>query len=294
MAPPVPDPRPDFVRDLLRAGHRLRLGRLHVRIPPLRSLHRRRPRSHFHATPELFLQTGGATRFECPEQTFRLASGDICVMPRGVPHAETPLDLRRPYGVIVCMQSRDGFFIHRARADEARRILGYNAVHVTSPRARDMFHYLDTIAESDPGPAPHRPAVARALLEAFLLTAVTELQRAATAHPPLGSPLVLEAEKWVRTHLADPKLTVAAMARAQGCSPDHLTRRFRCERGLSPIAWITRERITLARDLLAEGRYRVAEVGWACGFNEPSYFIRVFRRHTGTTPRAYRLGLTPA
>ena len=45
----------------------------------------------------------------------------------------------------------------------------------------------------------------------------------------------------------------------------------------------------LAKDLLADPQRHVAEICWACGFNAPSYFIRVFRQQTGTTPRTYRL-----
>jgi AraC-like DNA-binding protein len=45
----------------------------------------------------------------------------------------------------------------------------------------------------------------------------------------------------------------------------------------------------LARDLLAHPEHNVAEVGWTCGFASPSYFIRVFKAHTGSTPKAWRV-----
>ncbi len=279
----------EFSRDLRATLGRLREGRLKVHIPPQQSLYRRLPQSSFHTTPELFIQTGGATDFECPGQAFRLATGEVCVIPRGVPHAETPIDRRTRYGVLVCMHTRDGFFLHRGKADPARRIEGYGSHRVTTPRS--PLRYIDDIAEHETILETDRPAYVRVLLEAFLVTALAELANPRSAPVVHTSPLVTQTQNFVRTHLADTSLSVAGLGRALACSPDHLSRQFRRETGLNPSVWIARERITLAKDLLAEHRLNIAEIGWACGFNEPSYFIRVFRRHAGTTPRAYRLQL---
>lgn len=69
---------------------------------------------------------------------------------------------------------------------------------------------------------------------------------------------------------------------------DQLTRRFSQELGCTVVAWLATERIALTRRLLPEGRYQVAEVAWAYGFAQPSYFIRVFRAPTGVTPPAWK------
>jgi transcriptional regulator GlxA family with amidase domain len=72
-----------------------------------------------------------------------------------------------------------------------------------------------------------------------------------------------------------------------GCATDTLSRQFHRERGVTLTSWIAKERVALAKELLADARYNVAEVGWACGFSAASYFIRVFRAHTGMTPKAW-------
>ncbi len=282
----------EFARDLRRTLALLRAGRLKIHIPPQRDLYRRKPEAKFHATPELFIQTGGATDFDCAGHSFRLATGQVCVMPRGLPHAETPIDRRTRYGILVCMAARDGFFLHRGKADPARRILGYGTHLVVSPRS--PLRYIDDIAEHETIPRGDRPAYVRTLLETFLIKTLAELADPGSAHAGQSSPLVTQTQNYVRTHLADIDLSIAGVAKALGCSPDHLSRQFHRETGLNPSVWIARERITLARDLLASSRLNVAEIGWACGFNEPSYFIRVFRRQVGTTPRAYRALHLPA
>ncbi|MDP0498401.1 MAG: AraC family transcriptional regulator [Verrucomicrobiota bacterium JB024] len=281
----------NYCKDLQRTLARLRSGKLQVRIPPRQELHRKRPNSHFHPNPELFIQTGGATDFDCAGQTFQLGTGEICVMPRGVPHAETPVDLDTPYSIIVCMNVQEGLYLMRARADASRRILGHDHIRLISTRGHDIFRYLDDISNLDHIPAKHRHAYTRALLEAFFITTCSELSQPAKLVARPGSPLVAEAEKFVHAHLSEPKLSVAGIALALNCTPDHLSRMFHRHRRLTLSTWIAQERIAQARSLLRSGTYNISEVGWACGFNEPSYFIRTFKRHVGMTPRQYRLSL---
>jgi len=276
-----------YERELEAALARLRAGRARVHVPRPVELHRRRPRSHFHPTPELFVQTGGATAFECPGGRFTLGTGELAVMPRGVPHAETPIDRRTPYGILVCMHARDGFTLHRARAAEGRAIQGWGTERLASARGREAFRYLDDVAEADKVPARHRRRFVGGLVDAFLVTLLGELHRPAVVSDA-RSPQVREAEKLARTMLADPELSVGRLAASAGCATDTLSRQFHRERGVTLTTWIARERVSLAKDLLADARYNVAEVGWACGFSTASYFIRVFRAHTGVTPRAWR------
>jgi AraC family transcriptional activator of tynA and feaB len=54
-------------------------------------------------------------------------------------------------------------------------------------------------------------------------------------------------------------------------------------------------RLRRAQRLLCDRRFDglgIAEIGWNCGFSEPSHFTRRFRERFGTTPSAYRLDRT--
>lgn len=276
-----------YERDLTGALERLRAGKVKVRVPRAVELHRKRPRSHFHPTPEFFVQTGGASRFECPGEEFTLGTGELAVIPRGVPHAETPIDRRTNYGVMVCMHWGDGFALHRGRANAEREIQGWGTERLASPRGRAAFRYLDDVAEADKVPVEHRARFVSGLVEAFVVTLLSELHRPAV-ESDARSPFVREAEKLARTMLPEPELSVERLAASVGCATDTLSRQFHRERGVTLTTWIAKERVVLAKELLADARYNVAEVGWACGFSAASYFIRVFRAHTGMTPRAWR------
>lgn len=58
--------------------------------------------------------------------------------------------------------------------------------------------------------------------------------------------------------------------------------------GKSPKEYIHHVRIHNAKILLKTSSLSIAEVASRCGFDDPSYFARVFRRSTGATPAEYR------
>jgi AraC-like DNA-binding protein len=73
-----------------------------------------------------------------------------------------------------------------------------------------------------------------------------------------------------------------------GVSEDYLTRIFRKETGLSLWEYINRYRVAQAWKLLENTGEPVAEIAKRCGFDDATYFCRVFKKITGTAPRQTR------
>ena len=278
--------RSQFSNELERLRKRIAKGGGRLFVPEPIGLHTRRHASHFHTTPEFFLQTGGATDFECPSGSFRLRTGDFCVIPAGVPHAETPIDLRTPYGVIVLMNHAAGCMLLRGWADESRRI--QSGDFLQSPLPTKAFRFFEEASNQHRLPKNLQRGFSTGLVTAFLVSVLAGLNTGTAQQESTSTPLVAEVEKIIRVEISRSDLSVASLAARVGCSADHLTRRFRAERGVALNAWITRERIDLACKLLERPEHNVAEVGWACGFSSPSYFISVFTRHKKATPLAWR------
>ena len=76
---------------------------------------------------------------------------------------------------------------------------------------------------------------------------------------------------------------------AAGRSHEHVCRTCQEVLGLTPSALINRVRSEFAADRLAQTNIPITEIAVECGLENISHFYRVFRRHYGTTPRAYRL-----
>ena len=92
---------------------------------------------------------------------------------------------------------------------------------------------------------------------------------------------------WVRAHPAE-DWTLASLAERAAMSVRTLQRQFRQSLGMSPVDWLVRERVELARQLLETSARPLAHVSSLAGFGSEESFRRHFRLATGVSPMAYR------
>jgi len=78
------------------------------------------------------------------------------------------------------------------------------------------------------------------------------------------------------------------MAREIGASDDYLGRVFRQELNISPWEYLKRYRIRQAKIMLDETENSVTNIAHQVGYDDPSYFSRVFCKVVGQSPREYR------
>ena len=64
-------------------------------------------------------------------------------------------------------------------------------------------------------------------------------------------------------------------------------RAFVDQLGVSPYQLIINERLKIAKNLLLEERLSIKETAYASGFSSPNYFIRLFKKHEGITPKQF-------
>ena len=83
-------------------------------------------------------------------------------------------------------------------------------------------------------------------------------------------------------------LTLESAARALFLSPDYLSRIFSKETGTSFNRYLNNVRITKAKELIRSGNLRLTDISQMVGYDDQSYFTKVFRRITGISPNEYR------
>ena len=101
---------------------------------------------------------------------------------------------------------------------------------------------------------------------------------------------------WVQQHLDRP-WTLEQLAAHAGTSVRTFTRRFREETGLSPLRWLTRQRVELARHLLETTDAGVDRVAEQSGFGTATSLRQHLHAAIGVAPQAYRRtfrGVPPA
>jgi AraC family transcriptional regulator len=91
----------------------------------------------------------------------------------------------------------------------------------------------------------------------------------------------------IAVHLVRP-LPILELARLARLSPSHFARAFKASTGVSPHAFVMRERIEQAKRLMLETQTSLCEIALICGLADQAHLTRMFRRVTGMSPAAWR------
>jgi transcriptional regulator GlxA family with amidase domain len=83
-------------------------------------------------------------------------------------------------------------------------------------------------------------------------------------------------------------ITVKDMAAISNMSPRNLSRRFEHATSNTPLEYLQRFRIENAKKMLENKSYGIEQVAMKCGYEDMSFFRKVFKRHVGMTPRDYK------
>lgn len=83
-------------------------------------------------------------------------------------------------------------------------------------------------------------------------------------------------------------INMDALAEVAGYSRSHFSRLFTKYLGVSPEEYLISLRIEKSANLLCEGENSVKEVSLRCGFKDPNYFCKVFRKKMGYSPGTLR------
>ncbi len=92
---------------------------------------------------------------------------------------------------------------------------------------------------------------------------------------------------YISTHLHEP-LSVSDLSKKACMSESHFHKTFKEELGVTPIDYINSQRIKLAIRLLEDPSRKIKEIYLECGFENRSYFNRLFKRKLQVSPGEYQ------
>ncbi len=110
------------------------------------------------------------------------------------------------------------------------------------------------------------------------------------SHPSFGGEYrtMQQVLSYIDSHL-DKSLSVNDLAVVAGLSRAHFSRIFAANEGLPPAEFVLQKRLRRAAKLLtAAANMPIKEVSVRCGFEDPNYFSKVFRRLYGINPSEFR------
>ena len=130
----------------------------------------------------------------------------------------------------------------------------------------------------------------RETLEAYLALMENTAVSSAPSSPVTSEldPMLKRVMQFIEEHISDSGVGVGDMAAAAAVSRSGLQRKLKQTMGITPQELLSEARIKRACQLLRQTDKPVAEIAYACGFNDPKYFSRCFKQSTGKTPSEYK------
>jgi transcriptional regulator GlxA family with amidase domain len=110
---------------------------------------------------------------------------------------------------------------------------------------------------------------------------------ALTRHRHVGDAVIAECQRWLAEHY-DERSPVAAMAALSGLAERSFKRRFSKAAGVAPLEYVHTLRLEEAKQALETTDEPVEAIAEQVGYEDASFFGRLFRRKVGLTPAQYR------
>ena len=85
------------------------------------------------------------------------------------------------------------------------------------------------------------------------------------------------------------KITASELTKTVNVSYPKLYKDFIKEFGIPPIEYVNQRRLGKAQLLLENSQMSIKEIALYCGFTDPLYFSRYFKKHIGFSPSEYRI-----
>ena len=95
--------------------------------------------------------------------------------------------------------------------------------------------------------------------------------------------MIAKALEYINIHYVEP-ITVEEISKHAGFSKYYFCRSFKKATGMTLISYINSLRCTNAKRLIQSGQHNIGESAVMSGFNNLSYFSRIYKKHIGHTP----------
>lgn len=244
---------------------------------------------HWHLESEIIMILEGSFDFTLDNENITAHPGDLLFIQDGIIHGGTPENC-----VYECLVfNMNTLLMHTdACRKYMRRVLHHELlVKPYFPYANDALHerarkLFFLMKEDYPG---RELSILGYLYELFGIIFKEELYTKSQDSQP-GSPkkmLPLKAAlEWIEAHYSE-TITLYDLARTAGMSPTYFCRYFQALTHQTPFEYLNCYRVERACHQITTTELSSTEIAYNCGFNDSSYFIRIFKKYKGMTPRQY-------
>lgn len=253
--------------------------------------------------PMMWCVMSGEADFRLGEYILHCKTGDILLIPAGVPHAygARPAlegEKRKTGSCDILMLSPRGRQIQCWMArSRGERFIGASAGENLCLLETSLTDYLERIVQELQSEGAHARRIANNLLMIFFL--VLEREMAENRFLTIGTSFEMQsslsdgydsiesAQQYIKSHLHKP-LTLENVARAVYMSRTQFAKQFKEQVGTTFGDYVIEQRLSRACRFLLETQWTISYVSRFVGFKSPSYFHRLFVREKKISPAEYR------
>lgn len=131
------------------------------------------------------------------------------------------------------------------------------------------------------------PMCEKVMIEGFVGVLLSRFLQDATARPWADDARVTKVLKYINQNLYD-DIDIDELADVACVTKPYLIRLFKRNFGTSPLQYINKKKMEKAQLLLITEDMTVKELAYTLGYNDHSYFNRLFKKLCGKTPQEYR------
>ena len=228
--------------------------------------------SHAHSSWELIYCTSGAGSFVFQDRVLAYETGDVVIIPPLTPHHN---------------ESVTGFTnVHLNMLDPQLNLKEPTLLHDDANHfLLDAFNGAFYFFASDPGSQGILISTYAALIINLILSHLDA---------PMRSPIVEEIEGVILRNYPDENFKLEAYLHSLPFNYDYLRKLFKMEIGVTPHKLLVDTRLQAAAERLSrpDENGSISEVAHLCGFHEPLYFSRTFKKEFGMSPSEYQLAMS--
>jgi len=242
---------------------------------------------HWHSEFEVLRVLSGSLTLYLNNEVFHLSTGEIAFIPSGVLHRGEPqsceydcavFDLKIASGNNITKISELIKPIISSQVEISCRCdAAENAAKLLLETISERNQYYELKAAS---------LVSEIIYLLYSSGAVTKIEsedKRIAHRRALMTLLIDKIEREYTSHI-----TLSDLAEIVGMNEKYLCRFFKSFTGQTPIDYINRLRIDRACFEMVVNRITVTEAAYECGFNELSYFSKMFKKYKGITPGQYK------
>lgn len=244
---------------------------------------------------ELVTVLNGSAEHVVDGERSTISKGDVFVIGNGISHG-----FEEPHSLRICNIMYRPEMLFPGDSD-IRQLPGFHALFLLEPYFSSTQHFqsrmkltpadftqiqpLLDIAEAEyTSSSPGRKTM---LLAVVRQLAVILSRRYDCPEKPREISGIADAAAFMETSYAD-SISISDVIERSHYSQRHFIRLFTSAYGMTPQRYLLDVRIRHAGAMLRDSTLPVTEIALQCGFGDPNYFSRIFRKYTGNSPSEFR------